>query len=52
MSGAAMITKGWGLVAKGDWDTLIGDYKDEAILVMPGQNDVIDGGVGDPRGAQ
>ncbi len=43
MSGAAMITKGWGLVAKGDWDTLITDYKDEAILVMPGQNDVIDG---------
>ena len=43
MSGAAMITKGWRLVAKGDWDTLITDYKDEAILVMPGQNDVIDG---------
>lgn len=38
-----MIEKGWELVAKGDWDTLITDYKDEAILVMPGQNDVIDG---------
>lgn len=43
MSGAAMIEKGWELVAKGDWDTLITDYKDDAILVMPGQDDVIDG---------
>ena len=36
MSTAAMIEQGWGLVAKGDWDALIKDYKDEAILVMPG----------------
>ena len=43
MSGAAIIEQGWELVSKGDWDTLITDYKDEAILVMPGQNDVIDG---------
>ena len=43
MSGAEMISKGWELVAKGDWDTLITDYTDNAILVMPGQNDVIAG---------
>lgn len=43
MSGAAMIAKGWDLVAKGDWDTLIEDYRDDAILVIPGQNDVIEG---------
>ena len=43
MFGAAMIGKGWELVAKGDWDELIKDYKDEAILVFPGQNDVISG---------
>lgn len=43
MSNAAMIAKGWELVGKGDWDTLIQDYTDAAILVMPGQNDVIDG---------
>ncbi|WP_294610301.1 nuclear transport factor 2 family protein [Roseovarius sp.] len=43
MSCAAMIAKGWELVSKGDWDTLIADYKDEAILVIPGQNDVIEG---------
>ena len=43
MSNAAMIAKGWELVAAGDWDTLIEDYTDGAILVMPGQNDVIEG---------
>ena len=43
MSNAAMIADGWGLVAKGDWDTLINDYTSDAILVMPGQNDVTSG---------
>lgn len=43
MSNAAMIEKGWGLVAKGDWDALLADYREDAILVMPGQKDVIDG---------
>lgn len=43
MSNAAMVSKGWELVAAGDWDTLMNDYVDEAILVMPGQNDVIEG---------
>ena len=43
MSNAVMIAKGWDLVAAGDWDTLIGDYTDDAILVMPGQDDVISG---------
>lgn len=43
MSGAAMVGKGWELVAEGDWDTLIQDYSDDAILVIPGQNDVISG---------
>lgn len=43
MSTAEMIAKGWDLVAKGDWDALITDYTDDAILVMPGQNDVIEG---------
>ena len=40
---AAMIEAGWGLVAAGDWDTLIQDYVDDAIMVIPGQNDVVEG---------
>lgn len=43
MSGAAMVAKGWELVAKGDWDALIADYDDGAILVVPGQKDVVEG---------
>lgn len=40
---AEMIAKGWDLVAKGDWDALLQDYREDAIFVIPGQNDVIDG---------
>lgn len=43
MTIATMIAKGCDQVAKGDWDALISDYNDEAILLMPGQDDEIEG---------
>ncbi len=40
---AEMIAQGWNLVAQGDWDTLIQDYTEDMIFVMPGQTDVLKG---------
>lgn len=40
---AEVVKKGWETVAQGDWDTLIADYTDDMIFVMPGQNDVLEG---------
>ena len=40
---AEVVTRGWEAVAKGDWDTLIADYTDDMIFVVPGQNDVHEG---------
>jgi ketosteroid isomerase-like protein len=37
------VEAGWGLVGQGDWDTLVKDYVDDMIFVMPGQNDVLKG---------
>ena len=42
-SDAEVVTRGWEAVARGDWDTLIADYTEEMIFVMPGQNDVLEG---------
>jgi len=42
-SDAEIVARGWDAVAKGDWDTLIADYTDDMIFVMPGQNDVLAG---------
>jgi len=38
-----IVARGWDAVGKGDWDTLLADYTDDAIFVMPGQNDVLNG---------
>lgn len=35
-----IVKRGWEAVAQGDWDTLIADYTDDMIFVVPGQNDV------------
>ena len=44
MAGNAEIVKrGWEAVARGDWDTLLADYTEDMIFVMPGQNDVLEG---------
>ena len=42
-SDAEVVKRGWGAVAQGDWDTLIADYTEDMIFVMPGQNDVLEG---------
>lgn len=36
-SHAEIVQRGWEAVARGDWDTLIADYTDSMIFVMPGQ---------------
>ena len=42
-SDAEVVKRGWEAVARGDWDTLIADYTDDMIFVMPGQSDVLEG---------
>jgi hypothetical protein len=40
---ADVVARGWELVAQGHWDTLVTDYSEDMIFVMPGQNDVLEG---------
>ncbi len=42
-SDAEVVKRGWEAVARGDWDTLIADYTEDMIFVMPGQSDVLEG---------
>ena len=42
-SDAEVVKRGWEAVARGNWDTLIADYTEDIIFVMPGQNDVLEG---------
>ena len=42
-SNSEIVQRGWEAVARGDWDTLLADYTDDMIFVMPGQNDVLKG---------
>ena len=42
-SDAEVVNRGWEAVGRGDWDTLIADYTEGMIFVMPGQNDVLEG---------
>jgi ketosteroid isomerase-like protein len=43
VSDAEVVQRGWEAVGQGDWDTLVADYTDDMIFVMPGQNDVLEG---------
>jgi ketosteroid isomerase-like protein len=43
MSLADIVQRGWEAVGAGDFDTLVTDYVDDMIFVMPGQNDVLKG---------
>ncbi|SLN57378.1 hypothetical protein PEL8287_03085 [Roseovarius litorisediminis] len=43
ISDAEIVARGWDAVARGDWDTLISDYCEDMIFVMPGQDDVLEG---------
>ena len=42
-SDAEVVNRGWEAIGRGDWDTLIADYTEDMIFVMPGQNDVLEG---------
>ena len=63
MSLADIVQRGWEAVGAGDFDTLVTDYVDDMVFVMPGQDDVLEGraafraalnGLGDilPRGLE
>jgi ketosteroid isomerase-like protein len=38
-----IVQRGWDAVAAGDMDTLVADYTDDMIFIMPGQDDVLKG---------
>ena len=38
-----IVQRGWDAVAEGDMDTLVADYTEDMIFVMPGQTDLIEG---------
>lgn len=38
-----VVQRGWDAVAAGDMDTLVADYTDDMIFIMPGQTDLIEG---------
>ena len=42
-SDVEVVTRGWEAVGRGDWETLVADYTDDMIFVMPGQSDVLEG---------
>jgi len=43
MSISEIVQRGWDALAAGDFDTLVADYVDNMIFIMPGQNDVLEG---------
>ncbi len=40
---AKIVQRGWDAVAAGDMDTLVADYTEDMIFVMPGQTDLLKG---------
>ncbi|MGB4813293.1 MAG: nuclear transport factor 2 family protein [Methylophilaceae bacterium] len=38
-----IVKRGWEALAAGDFDTLVADYQEDMIFIMPGQADVIKG---------
>ena len=38
-----IVQKGWEAVGAGDFDTLVADYVEEMIFIMPGQDNVLKG---------
>jgi ketosteroid isomerase-like protein len=45
VSHADIVQRGWEAVGRGDWNTLISDYTEDMIFIMPSQNDVLEGTV-------
>ena len=43
MSLAAIVKQGWDALGAGDFDTVVADYVDDMIFIMPGQTDVLKG---------
>lgn len=43
MSLAEIVQRGWEAVGTGDFDTLVTDYVEEMVFIMPGQNDILEG---------
>ena len=40
---AEIVQGGWNAVGNGDFDTLVADYEEDMIFIMPGQSDVLEG---------
>jgi ketosteroid isomerase-like protein len=38
-----IVQRGWDSVAAGDMDTLVAEYTEDMIFIMPGQTDLIEG---------
>jgi hypothetical protein len=43
MSLADIVQKGWEAVGRGDFDTLVEDYVESMVFIMPGQSDILEG---------
>ncbi len=43
MNLADIVQRGWNAVAAGDFDTLVADYEDNMVFIMPGQDDLLTG---------
>jgi hypothetical protein len=43
MSLSNIVQRGWDAVGSGDFDTLVTDYVDDMLFVMPGQANVLEG---------
>ncbi len=43
MSLADVVQAGWEAVGAGDFDTLVADYTEDMVFVMPGQGDILSG---------
>lgn len=40
---ADIVQRGWEAVGAGDFDTLVADYAEEMVFIMPGQTDILEG---------
>ena len=43
MNLADIVQRGWEAVGRGDFDTLVEDYVEDMIFIMPGQSDRLEG---------
>ena len=43
MSLADIVQRGWDAVGTGDFDTLVADYVEDMMFIMPGQTDLLKG---------